>query len=604
MFSTDSLIKSSKLETYDAYSYSEPDRIRVKHLDLELEILFDQRILKGTATLILHERFVGDLVLDTRDLTIEDAEYSAHGREFFRTAFELGAGDPVRGAPLIIHLPSEASAVRLRYITSENASGLQWLDALQTAGKRHPFLFTQSEATHARSWVPIQDSPRVRMTLSARVRMPADVKAVMSAVNNAEAWRKSDPQFTMPYPIPAYLLALAAGDLDFRELSTRTGVFSEKTIVEEAAREFENLEEMLCAAEALFGPYRWGRYDVLVLPPSFPVGGMENPCLTFTSPTIIAGDKSLTSVIVHELAHSWSSNVANGATWRHFWMNEAFTVYMERRILEQLYGSRRAEIEAVLGLQELKRELSRLDAKDQVLEGQVNGRDPNSNATQVPYEKGALFLRTIEETVGRRRFDEFLREYFNHFAFGTVTTSQFVEYLRKNLLYAYQDAEPKLSIEEWIHGAGIPKGAAYPTSDVLEKVERRAQDWLEGRISLRDVQRSAWTTHEWLRFLECISGRIDTAKMQELDREFDLTNSGNAEIEYQWLLMAVRNRYTPAYQRLEQFLTAVGRRKFLKPLYLELAKTPEGKKWAQAIYDRASPNYHPISRDAVKSVLN
>lgn len=599
----DSSLKNTDSEMADLYSYSRPDQIQVQHLNLKLDVSFDQRTLNGTAELTLEESFTGDLILDTRDLAIHSVEYSNDLGEFHEAAYQLGAVDRLLGAPLTIQLPVHSRRVRIRYTTSENASGLQWLEPIQTAGKKYPFLFTQSEATHARSWIPLQDTPRVRMTFHASVRKPHYLKALMSASNNPEAYGESQPHFTMLNPIPAYLIALAVGDLDFRNLGRRTGVFAERSSIEPAARELEDLEEMLEAGEKLFGPYRWGRYDVLVLPPSFPVGGMENPCLTFTTPTIIAGDKSLLSLIVHEMAHSWSSNLVSNANWGNFWINEGFTVYMERRILEQLYGRERAEVEAVLGMRDLAGEFARLDLKDQVLAAHVDGPDPNAGYSQIPYEKGALFLRSIEELVGRPRFDQFLRQYFEEFAFKSITTSQFIEYLQKNLLPEHPEVSARLPIHEWVHGAGLPEGAALPQSDVLERVEQQAARWLRGALLLTHLQTSSWTTQEWLHFLKYVCNQMDASKMQELDRVFHLTKSRNAEIESQWLLMAVRNRYKPAYERLEQFLIVVGRRKYLKLLYGELAKTPEGRRWAESIYTRAAPNYHPIARDAVNSVL-
>src|SRR5438552_248579 len=361
----------------DEYSYSVPDEVRVQHMDLDLEVLFNDRILRGAALLTLDAPFSGDLVLDTCDLIIDSVEFSQDKESFRSATFKLGGSDPIKGAPLSIFLPQRASAVRIRYQTSPDASGLQWLTPMQTAGKEYPFLFTQSEATHARSWIPLQDTPQVRSTYAARIHIPHNLKAVMSASNNPSAFAESDPRFSMTKPIPSYLIALAVGDLEFRELSKRTGVFAERPVINRAVHEFENLDRMLLAGEDLFGPYRWGRYDVLVLPPSFPVGGMENPCLTFTTPTIIAGDKSLSSLIIHELAHSWSSNLVNNATWSDFWINEGPTVYMERRIVEKLYGHRRAEMEAVLAMQDLERELLTSVPEDQILHRGTNSRDPN-----------------------------------------------------------------------------------------------------------------------------------------------------------------------------------------------------------------------------------
>ena len=387
----------------------------------------------------------------------------------------MGPSDPAMGSALTVRIPAPAGLVRIRYSTGENASGLQWLDPPQTFGNAAPFLFTQSEATHCRSWIPIQDTPQVRMTYTARIRKPQGVRAVMSAPNNPEVFELDAPRFVMPYPLPAYLMALAVGDIAFRSVSPRTGVFTENLAMDAALHELEDLDRMLAAGEKLFGPYRWGRYDVLILPPSFPIGGMENPCLTFVTPTIIAGDKSLTSLIVHELAHSWSSNLVSNATWADFWLNEGLTVYMERRLVEELYGFERAEMEGALGLEDLTRELSTLDREDQALRPRGKRRDPNRGGSEVPYEKGALLLRTIEKAVGRPRFDAFLRDFTRDFAFSSISTSQFIGYLNRKLLLP---AVPGFSIEQWVYGPGIPRTPRFP-SPTLWKTSRsrRAAGW-------------------------------------------------------------------------------------------------------------------------------
>ncbi len=545
----------------DLHSYSRPDRVRVRHLDLDLNVQFADRSIAGLATIHFDRAGGDELILDTRDLTIHAVENAV--------SFEVGPAHPIFGAPLHIRLGGDGP-LRVRYSTSPGASGLQWLEPAQTAGKRHPFLYTQSQAIHARSWIPCQDTPGVRVTYTARVTTPAGLRAVMSAAV------QPDGSFRLDHPVPSYLIALAAGDLACREIGPRTAVYAEPSMLDAAAHEFEDTEAMIAAVEDLYGPYRWGRYDLLVLPPSFPFGGMENPLLTFATPTVIAGDKSLVSLVAHELAHSWSGNLVTNATWSDFWLNEGFTVYVERRVLEKVYGRERADMEAVLGRRQLEQEMSRLPESDRVLYIDLAGRDPDDGVTLVPYEKGALLLRTIEKAVGRERFDVFLRRYFDHFAFKSIETAEFVEFLGREL-------PNPVPLDEWIHQPGIPAGAAEPSSAILDHPRERA----------------LWTTHEWLHFLRSLRA----PDLPALDAEFHLTQSANAEILAQWLQMAVAGSYEPAYARLEEFLCSVGRRKFLKPLYTELLKTPEGRERAKRIYTKARPGYHPIAQASLDGLI-
>lgn len=595
----------SNVMSQDIHSYSEPGKVRVRHIELDLEVLFDRKVLRGSATLSV-ERSLRDgsvpLTLDTRDLWIERVEVW-EGGQFRPSRFELGAADKILGAPLRVPLPSGVEKVRLHYETSPQASGLQWLEPAQTAGRKHPFLFTQSQAIHARSWVPLQDSPGVRFTYDARVRTPGHLRALMSADNDPAAPRSGDYRFRMPQPIPSYLIALAVGDLEFRALGKRSGVYAEPPVVAAAAREFEDTERMIQAIEELYGPYLWGRFDILVLPPSFPFGGMENPRLTFATPTILAGDKSLVSLVSHELAHSWSGNLVTNATWSDFWLNEGFTTYIESRIQERLYGRERAEMEAVLGKQALEKNLKEFPPSDQILYINLAGRDPDDAVTEVPYIKGMLFLRTLEEAYGRERFDAFLRGYFQQFAFQSITTGRFIEYLKANLLDKDPAAAARIPLEEWIYQPGLPAGAAEPRSDAFAKVARQAEAWHAG-ASASSLVTAKWTTQEWLHFLRYFEDRpLSAARMAELDARFRLTSARNAEIAAQWLLLAVRYQYRAADARLEEFLIGVGRRKFLKPLYAELMKTPQGAARARAIFSKARPGYHPITAATVAAML-
>ncbi len=591
--------------TRDVHSHANPHEVRVTHVVLDLEVLFDRKVLQGTATLSFERASPqsGALILDTRGLDVARAEDSPDGRTWTETKFDLGPTDKILGAPLIVLLRPKSDRVRLTYTTRPEASGLQWLDPSMTAGRQHPYLFSQSEAIHARSWIPIQDSPQVRVTYAATIRTPKELAAVMSAARESGPDRTGVTRFEMPQRIPPYLIAMAVGDVVFSPIGERAGVWAEPSVLSRAAAEFADTEKMMQAAERLFGPYRWERYDILVLPPSFPFGGMENPRLTFATPTVLIGDKSLVSLIAHELAHSWSGNLVTNATWRDFWLNEGFTTYFERRIQEEVFGREREEMEAVLGRQDLEGELARFEPRDQILHIDLSGRDPDDAATRVPYEKGALFLRLLEETFGRREFDRFLRGYFDRFAFQSIETGDFVRYLRAHLLDRHPEKAAAIPLDEWIEKPGLPAGAPRPSSSAFARVEAQARDWLSGRFPAANLDAKSWSTQEWLRFLRTLPSPLALDRMRELDRDFRLTASPNSEIAFQWLLMAIPARYGPADARLEEFLVNIGRRKFIKPLYEELCKNPEGEKRALAIYRKARPGYHPIARETVDRIV-
>jgi leukotriene A-4 hydrolase/aminopeptidase len=591
----------------DVHSYARPEHVRVRHVDLDLHVDFERQRLHGHATLAVERTSKDDkqpLLLDSRKLSIEKIEVSLDGKTFEEARFEVGKEDPILGSPVTVVLPGKGKSVRVHYATGPQASGLLWLGREMTASRKHPFLYTQSEAIHARSWIPLQDSPGVRVTYSAHLHTPTGMLAVMSATNDPKNPRNGEHRFEMKQAIPPYLIALAVGDLEFEALGARTGVYAEPGVVKKAAAEFGDLEKMVEAVEELYGPYRWGRYDVLVLPPSFPFGGMENPRLTFLSPTVLAGDRSLVSLLAHELAHSWSGNLVSNATWSDFWLNEGFTVYLERRIVEKVYGEKRAAMEAVLGRRSLEREMADLKLSDQVLHIDLKGRDPDDGLTDIPYEKGSLFLKHLEATFGRAKFDQFLKSYFDHFAFRSITTADFASYLEEHLLKGDPQRAAKVPVEEWLYKSGLPGTAPAFRAEAFEAVEKQAKAWAEGKTAAGDLRTADWSTQEWLHFLDVLPEKLTAEQMKELDLALKFTKRTNAEILFQWLLLSVQHRYEPAYPRLEEFLTAQGRRKFLKPLYEELVKSPEGKERARRIYAKAKATYHPIALATIDAVLS
>ena len=579
----------------DYHSFSNPDEIKVTHIDLDLQADFNQKSLIGSATLSFDRvnPQATTLILDTRDLTITSVNIDGSP-----IAFKLMAKDENLGAPLHIDVGTQATKVSIFYQTAASASGVQWLTPEQTAGKKHPFLFTQAQAVHARSFIPLQDSPKVRVTYNAVIRTPPELLAVMSAANDPDTQRDGEYEFTMAQPIPSYLIALAIGDLQFKAMGERTGVYAEPSMLDAAAAEFEDTESMLKVTEKTFGSYSWERYDLLILPPSFPFGGMENPRLSFITPTVIAGDKSLVALIAHELAHSWSGNTVTNATWRDLWLNEGFTTYLTYRIMEMIYGTDRFNMEAVLGYEDLQADIASLPANDQVLAIDLRGRNPDDVFSNIPYEKGALFLREIEHKIGRDNFDKFLLEYFAAFTFKSITTDEFINYLDQTLLVTYADKLDRDRIQEWIFSPGIPAGAPVPQSDAFSKVDNERNAWLEGNKAAANIVTSSWTVHEWLYFLNNMPNALSAEQLAELDLAFALTASKNNEIAHSWLMIAVYNEYKPAYDRLYNYLVSIGRNKLVKPLYRELAKTPEGKAFAKKAFEEAKPGYHPLTISA------
>ncbi len=588
----------------DAHSFARPDEVAVEHLALDLAVDFGQRRLSGRASLRLNNKTGADrLYLDTRDLeirrvTLDDGKTEAR--------FTLGDEVKFLGRPLAVEITPETRWVNVDYTTKPEAAALQWLTPEQ-AGSPSPFLYTQSQAILARTWVPCQDSPGVRMTYEATLHAPRELLAVMSAENPTQKSADGVYRFRMPQPIPSYLLALAVGDLEFRPLGSSSGVYALPGVVERAAWELADTPKMIDAAGKLYGPYKWGRYDILILPASYPFGGMENPRLTFATPTLLAGDRSLVALVAHELAHSWSGNLVTNATWNDFWLNEGFTTYFEGRIMEAVYGRPYFDMLAVLGRQDLAEILEELgpESPDTHLRLSLAGRDPDDGMTQVAYEKGALFLRTLEEAVGREKLDRFLRTYFDTFAFRSMDTARFVQYLKQQLLGG-DEATPQilqqLQIDAWIHGPGVPANAPQPRSEAFVTVDQAIQAFAAGTAAAQ-LSTAGWTTHHWLHFIRNLPEKLDVQRMADLDATFRLSDSGNSEILAAWLLQVIDSQYEPGYPALERFLMAVGRRKFLRPLYTEMAKTPAGAEMALRIYEKARPGYHSVSQNTVDEIL-
>ena len=596
-------LKVQDMEFNDVHSCAKIEEAVTKHLDLDLVVDFENKIIEGVADYIIVNKTGTDhIFFDTKNLDIKAVKVDGQAN----ANYELGEDKGFLGQRLKVFIQPSSKRVSISYKTSPGAQALQWIDARKTAGQKHPFLYTQSQAILARTWIPCQDGPGVRISYNAKVKVPQDLMAVMSASNVTSTNENGVYFFEMKQAVPSYLLALAVGHLEFAEVGFRTGIYAEPELLSDAKYEFEDMEKMLDIAEDLYGPYRWERYDLIVLPPSFPFGGMENPRLTFATPTILAGDKSLTALVAHELAHSWSGNLVTNATWEDFWLNEGFTVYFERRIMEEVYDKSYADMLEVLGYQDLMETIDIFSAqnnlKDSKLKLELGGRSPDNGMTDIAYEKGYFFLKLLENHFGRVKFDQFLSEYFNTFSFSTMTTEAYLDYMMENLFEQDNDAWKKLKVEEWIYAEGLPSNFPVPSSSRFIGVDQQLKQW-QLSYDASQIDTAQWTTHEWLHFLRHLPEEMTYEQMQDLDLNYKLTQSGNSEIACVWLEHAIRNQYKDAYFRLEKFLIKVGRRKFLTPLYRTMVRTKGAKEMALSIYEKARPGYHSVAQGTMDALL-
>lgn len=581
----------------EIHSYAQPNKAVIKHLDLDIGVDFSNSIISGKATYTIKNNHSETIVLDSKYLNIHKVQ--ADGKD---TTFTLGAFDEIFGQALTINIEKDTRQVTVFYSTTNKTEALQWLSPQQTTDKVHPFLFTQGQAILTRTWIPIQDSPQIRITYNAQVKVPKELMAVMSAENPKEKSTDGTYRFTMKQPVSPYLIALAVGDIAYKPVSDRTGIYAENSMVDKVHHEFSDMEQMVKAAEGLYGDYDWEQFDVIVLPASFPFGGMENPRLTFATPTVIAGDKSLTSLIAHELAHSWSGNLVTNATWNDFWLNEGFTVYFEMRIMEAVYGKERADMLALISRQDLADELENLkDTPDATrLKLDLKGKNPDDGMNNIAYDKGYLFLRTLEETVGRERFDAFLKDYFETHAFKTTDTERFVEYLNKNLLEKYRIT---FNTNQWIYNAGLPTNQAIITSDKFKNVETALNEFLKNKAV--DVEKTKdWTPQEWVHFVRNFPKEITQDDFVRFDTAFNLTNSTNSYIAMVWYEQAILHDYheNNVDAKIEEFLINVGRRWYVSTIFGAFKKADKVEQ-ALEIYKKARPNYHSVTSNTIDVML-
>lgn len=591
----------------DHFSFANTGQFRTRHLELDLEVDFERQVLEGTVVLHLQgtDPAARTVVLDSRGLRIARVRLPRPDGPVEELEFRLGASDPVRGRALEVQLPAVFDPLgefrlEIDYRTGPDASAIMWLPPELTAGGEHPFMFTQSQSIHARSWVPLQDSPMVRFTYEATIRVPGGLRALMSADNDPAASRDGEYRFRMPQPIPSYLLALAVGNLEFAAFGNDTGVYAEPELLPAAAWEFADTQAMLETAEAIYGPYRWGRYDLLILPPSFPYGGMENPRLSFITPSLLAGDRSLVSTIAHELAHSWSGNLVSNRTWRDIWLNEGTTTYLEARLMEVIYGKERVDEERVLTWLDLQEKLQTVPEAMQPLAPVYESGDPDEGQDGLEYAKGQVLLEHLEKRFGRDRFDRFMAGYFDHFAFQAISSEQFLDYIDERLLQRHPGVFSRAQLEQWLYAPGLPAEATAPTSGNLEAAAAAARAWSSGELAVDKLSTAGWSPQATVYFIRALPDRLTSGQLAELDRVLGLSTSRNAEIARAWFIEVAERKHRPAYAALPDYLSRYGRTRLVEPVYAALVANGEDAALAVELFERARGTYHPLTVAAIE----
>lgn len=580
----------------DIHSYANIDEVQMTHVYLNLNVNFERKVLEGYADLTIDhvKPNTKRLILDTKALKISKVQ-TLVGEQWVDAKYTLGKADKTLGSALTIAIAADTAKVRITYETTADSDGLSWAAPAQTFGKEKPLMYSLSQSIYGRTWFPQQDTPAIRVTYAADIKAPSDLVAKMSAVNPPDITHTGQYHFDMPQPIVPYLIALSVGDYAFSALSPRSGVYAEKGMIDKAAHEFADTEKMIQAVESNYGKYAWDRYDILVMPPSFPFGGMEHARLTFATPTIITGDRGLVSLVSHELAHSWSGNLVTNRYWRDLWLNEGFTTYVEKRVIEKIYGADRADLERAVLYQETMDEMKDLEPAAQKLAINLKGHHPDDVFSEIPYGKGSMFLTTLEHAYGREAFDAFTNQYFKDFTWKTITTEEFERYLYAHLIDKFPGKMSHAKIKEWIYQAGYPKDGYVPSAKGFAPVDAALKQFVDGSITAAQINTEGWTINHWQHFIQSLPTHVAASKLDDLDAQFKLTQSSNLILEYYWLRYALQAKYqAPVTQRLASFLSEQGRIKLTKPLYQEMIKTPEGVKLARQMFAQTRDSLHPI----------
>jgi leukotriene-A4 hydrolase len=585
------------MKIIDPHSYADLGQGRIKHIDFQIHVDFNKHCLQVQAVYTLDQPIEGSFFMDTSDLNV--LEVHSNDKKIF---WEMDESDPLLGERLHLHGLNGISSFSINLTTSPGASALQWLEAHQTSGERHPFLYSQCQSINARSIFPCQDTPSVRFTYTADVWVAPPLTAVMAAARRGSQMDGDMNcfNFHMPQPIPSYLFALAVGNLTFRELGPRCGIFSEPEIIDAAAWEFAENETKIIEAEKLFGPYVWERYDILVLPPSFPYGGMENPRLTFLSPIFLLGDRSETMIVTHELAHAWTGNLVTNATWEDFWLNEGWTTFAHTRITEAIEGRDYAQFRTALARIRMLKDMDRFGMTSPLtcLWFPMQGLHPDEIFSSIPYHKGNAFLMQLEETVGREAFDAFIKKYINTFRFRSITTAAFVEFMKEELPLAAS----KVDFQKWLYRPGFPEDAPSLKSFIYDDVSEKAEAFVKGE-RLQSGEIKDWKPDQIQLFLQLLPERISFEDCSYLEQLFDIHERTAAATLSAFYTLSVRSGYQNVLPGIEHFVATIGRHFLVSPVLRAMTQSDWARNKARPIFERYRSRHHPITVNYLDKIL-
>ena len=603
------IIFISKTNQKELNTFSNYDIISQTNINVHFIVDFDNKKVDGEVTISFKALEDGEvIILDTKSLIIKTIKDNTGNELDFKldNYYRLES----HGVPLKIYKEyskDDTFDITIEYSTTKDCMAIDWLEPEQTSGGKYPFMYSQCQSILCREMLPIQDTPAVKMPVQISITVPEELIGLAAGLFVEEINNGNNKTFiyALDIPIPSYLIAIAAGDIGSQNVSERCTIYAEKTVVEKAAWEFSDTEKFLKIAENYIGEYVWEQYNILVLPPSFPFGGMENPTLTFLTPSLIAGDKSLVSVVAHEISHSWTGNLVTNENWPDFWLNEGFTMFIERKILSSHKDKDMAKLDAMVGLSNLKADIIAFGESKSFssLEPNLLGRNPDDAFNKVPYEKGFNLLYYLENKVNSDEiFQKFMRSYIDKFKKGVVKYMDFRTFFEtfiKNNVKDWEKILNDIDWDTWVFAPGFPPVENDFSNKYADEVDQAVKDFYENKLSDDFVKTfKDWFTLLKQNFLNKIKEsdiELSETQLEYLNEKLELIQGKyNVEVSCSYYLTVLYHGTlsTKFEESLVDFLGKHGRINYIRPLFSALAR--RNKELAIKTLDKYRNFYHSI----------